>query len=75
MSEMTIENHTKVPVSPRGHREMILFNIDGDIWPSVDYDKVSTRYIEFKAKVPNGKILTISDVTLDVCGFGGSNSC
>lgn len=75
MSEMTIENHTKVPVSPRGHREMMLFNIDGDIWPSVDYDKVSTRYIEFKAKVPNGKILTISDVTLDVCGFGGSNSC
>ena len=75
MSEMAIEDHTKVPISPRGHREMMLFNIDGGIWPGIDVNDVSTRYIEFKAKVPNGKILTISDVSLDICGFGGNNSC
>ena len=74
-SEMVIEKNTKIPVSPSNHREMMLFNIDGEIWPTVDFEKVPTRYIEFKAKVPNDKILTISDVTLDVCGFGGNSGC
>ena len=75
MSEMVIENHTKIPVSPAKHREMMLFNIDGEIWPTVDFEKVPTRYVEFKVKVPAGKIFTISDVTLDICGFGGNNCC
>ena len=74
-SEMVIEKNTKVPISPSNHREMMLFNIDGEIWPTVDYDKVPTRYIEFKSKVPNGKILTVSDVTLDICSFGGNSGC
>ena len=74
-SEMVIEKNTKIPVSPSNHREMMLFNIDGEIWPTVDYDKVPTRYVEFKAKVPNGKILTVSNVTLDICGFGGNSGC
>lgn len=75
MSEMFIENHTRIPISPNKHREMMLFDIDGGIWPSVDFDGVPTRYVEFKVKVPNGKILNISDVSLDICGFGGNNSC
>ena len=75
MSEMFIEDHTRIPISPNKHREMMLFNIDGSIWPSVDFDKVSSRYVEFKAKVPNGKIMNISEVSLDICGFGGNNSC
>ena len=75
MSEMFIENHTRIPISPNKHREMMLFDIDGAIWPSVDFDGVPTRYVEFKVKVPNGKILNISDVSLDICGFGGNNCC
>ena len=74
-SEMFVEKNTKIPLSPSRHREMMLFNIDGDMWPSVDFDKVPTRYVEFKATVPEGKILTISDVTLDLCAFGGNNCC
>ena len=75
MSEMFIEDHARVPISPNGHREMMLFNIDGGVWPSIDIDEVSTRYIEFKAKVPKGKVFNLSAISLDICGFGGSNSC
>jgi hypothetical protein len=75
MSEMVIEDNTRVPVSPRGHREMMLFNIEGGVWPDIDIDEVSTRYIEFKASVPKGKIFNISEVSLDICGFGGNNAC
>ena len=74
-SEMFVEKNTKIPVTPSRHREMMLFNIDGEMWPSVDFDKVPTRYVEFKATVPEGKILTISNVTLDLCAFGGNNCC
>ena len=75
MSEMVIEDNTRVPVSPRGHREMMLFNIEGGVWPDIDIDEVSTRYIEFKASVPKGKFFNISEVSLDICGFGGNNAC
>ena len=75
-SEMTIEEgHQRVPVSPSGHKKMMLFNIEGGEWPGIDIDEVSTRYIEFKARVPKGKVLNLSEVSLDICGFGGSNSC
>ena len=74
-SEMFVEKNTKIPVSPSNHREMMLFNINEEIWPSVDFEKVPTRYIEFKATVPNDKVFTISDVTLDICAFGGNNGC
>ena len=75
-SEMVIEEgHQRVPVSPSGHKKMMLFNIEGGEWPGIDIDEVSTRYIEFKAKVPKGKLLNLSEISLDICGFGGSNSC
>ena len=74
-SEMFVEKNTKIPVSPSNHREMMLFNINEEIWPSVDFEKVPTRYIEFKATVPNDKVFTISNVTLDICAFGGNNGC
>ncbi len=75
MSEMFIEENTRIPISPNKHREMMLFNIEGGVWPGIDIDEVSTRYIEFKAKVPKGKILNLSEISLDICGFGGNNSC
>ena len=75
-SEMVIEEgHQRVPISPSGHKKMMLFNIEGGEWPGIDIDEVSTRYIEFKAKVPKGKLLNLSEISLDICGFGGSNSC
>jgi lysophospholipase L1-like esterase len=76
VSEMVIEEgHQRVPVSPSGHKKMMLFNIEGGEWPGIDIDEVSTRYIEFKAKVPKGKILNLNEISLDICGFGGNNSC
>ena len=76
VSEMVIEEgHQRVPISPSGHKKMMLFNIEGGEWPGIDIDEVSTRYIEFKAKVPKGKILNLNEISLDICGFGGNNSC
>ena len=75
-SEMVIEvGHQRVPISPNGHKKMMLFNIEGGVWPGIDIDEVSTRYIEFKAKVPKGKILNLNEISLDICGFGGNNTC
>lgn len=75
MSKMFIEDFQMEPISPKGHSKMILFNVEGGIWPGIDNDEVPTRYVEFKATVPKGKIMNLSEISLDICGFGGNNSC
>lgn len=75
LSEMFIEDFQMEPVSPTGHSKMVLFNVEGGTWPGVYSDEVPTRYIEFKATVPKGKIMNLSEISLDICGFGGNNTC
>lgn len=75
LSEMFVESFQMAPIVPNGHAKMVLFNIEGGSWPSSDGNEVASRYIEFKAVIPKGKILNLTDITLDVCGFGGNNTC
>lgn len=75
MADMFIENFSMEPISPKGHSQMLLFNIKDGTWPATDFDESSTRYVEFKATVPKGKILNLSEISLDVCSFGGNNGC
>lgn len=39
-------------------------------WPASDIDESPTRYAEFGVKVPEGKILTVNTVALNVGGMG-----
>lgn len=46
--------------------------IVGDNWPDGEIDEVSTRYIQFGIKASKGTILKINQISMLVCGSGGT---
>ena len=75
LADMKVSGNPSAPGSPAGHGKMVLFTTTDGSWPAGEIDEVSTRYIEFKATVPEGKTLNLDKVSLDVSGWGGNGMC
>lgn len=75
LADMKVSGNPSAPGSPAGHGKMVLFTTTDGSWPAGEIDEVSTRYIEFKATVPEGKTFNLDKVSLDVSGWGGNGMC
>ena len=69
---MTGIKGTVQPTTPEGHGKMAYFDIEGSTWPAGEIDENSTRYIQFQATVPSEMTIDVSNISFDVCGWGGN---
>lgn len=75
MSGMMFTQNAAIPMTPTGHDKMMLFSIQGGTWPGGEIDEVSTRYIQFAVRNPTDKQFNLEEISLDLCGWGGSSMC
>jgi len=71
MSEMTASSDHFLP-SGNADEGLTKFNVASGSWPASEIDEVSTRYVEFKATVPEGKTFNLDKISFNAAGVSTS---
>lgn len=70
LTGMTIKNYAVIGESGKTMQRLMP---EGTAWPGGEIDEVSTRYVEFKATIPEGKTFYMDNISFNVAGVSAGD--